>query len=180
MNERELELACPSCGSVIEIVGQSIDFTCPVCNGHIALAGHLCPSCDNYDAEEQTTCAECGSPLVRLCRNCLAVNWTGDVKCVQCGEPIDMLSQVNDQSRQSDAERLGKQMLEATDLKNIEAVASERRMAELMAIEEARQAELRKERLKRTEHERRMLTIVFATVLLFLLVLVAYALLSYF
>lgn len=91
-----------------------------------------------------------------------------------------MLSRVSTQSRQSDAERLDQQMLDAKELKKGEAAASERRMAELMAIEEARQAELRRLRKKRSEQERRMLTIVFAAVLLFLLALVAYALLNSF
>ena len=51
-------------------------------------------------------------------------------------------------------------------------------MAEHMAIEEARQAELRLQRMKRQQQERRMLIIVFAAVLLFFLGMIGYLLLS--
>ena len=51
-------------------------------------------------------------------------------------------------------------------------------MAALMAIEEARQAELMQQRKKRQQHERKMLMIVFLAVTVFLLALIGYALLS--
>jgi hypothetical protein len=69
-------------------------------------------------------------------------------------------------------------MAAAKELNEVESEASDRRMAELMAIEEVRQAELRRQRAKSKSQERTMLIIVFAAVLLFLLILVGYALVS--
>lgn len=154
------------------------ELTCTVCSGQFALAGHLCPVCARYHVEEVAACEECGSSLVRLCRNCQTTNWTGDDFCTACDGPINMLSQVEDTSVRSTPDRLSQQMLESEELKELEAASSEKRMAALMAIEEARQAELLQGRIKKQQHERRMLMIVFAAVMVFLLGLIGYALLS--
>jgi hypothetical protein len=67
-------------------------------------------------------------------------------------------------------------MVAAKELNEAESAASDRRMAELMAIEEARQAELRHQRAQRKRQERNMLIVVFAAVALFLLVMMLIAL----
>jgi len=89
-----------------------------------------------------------------------------------------MLSQVIATSQQSTPDRLSQQMVDAKSLKKDEAAASDKRMAELMAIEEARQAELRKRRAEQKRQERTMLIVIFAAVLLFLLALASFALFS--
>ena len=172
------DINCPSCGSAIDGGERSAVISCSVCNGQFALAGHLCPACSTYHEEDQAACDECGNPLVRLYKNCHTINWTGDEECIDCGQSIDLLGQVESASKQSDADRLDRQMNEAKALKETEAAASDKRMAELMAIEEARQAELMLQRSRRQRHERRMLIIVFAAVLLFLLGMIGYSLLS--
>lgn len=171
-----IEIHCPSCGSAIDDVDQGAEIVCGVCNGRFMLAGHLCPSCEVYHEEEQTICDSCGTPLIRLCRKCQAVNWTGDSHCIQCGESIDLLSQLESKSRRSTVDRLDTQMVAAKELNEAESAASDRRMAELMAIEEARQAELRHQRARRIQQERNMLIVVFAAVVLFLLVMILIAL----
>ena len=140
-----LEIVCPSCGSEIDASGHGEETTCSVCNGRFVLAGHLCPSCNTYHADEHSVCSACGAALVRLCRHCQAINWTGDDACVRCGELIDMASQLEAKSKQGTPDRLSEQMAAARGINEAETLASERRMAELMAIEEARQAELRRE-----------------------------------
>ena len=173
-----LDINCPSCGSQLDITEHQAEITCAVCNNVFVLAGHLCPSCGAYHQEDQAVCLTCGTPLVRLCRHCHTTNWTGDETCIECGERIDLLSQLEAESRQSTPERLSRQMAAAKQLNLSEAEASDRRMAELMAIEEARLAELRRQRAKRGQQERTMLIVVFAAVLIFLLVLLGFALLS--
>lgn len=172
------DINCPSCGSDIDASERQATISCSVCNGHFALAGHLCPSCSTYHEEDQAACDECGSSLVRLCKNCHTINWTGDETCINCGQSIDLLGQVVLSSQQSDADRLDRQMNDARVLKETEAAASDKRMAELMAIEEARQAELIQQRVRQQRQERKMLIIIFAAVLLFLLGLIGYSLLS--
>lgn len=174
----EIEASCPSCGSQISVAEHQAEITCAVCNGHFILAGHLCPSCGTYHQDEQAACLACGTALVRLCRNCHTANWTGDDTCIQCGQRIDLLSQIEAGSAQSTPDRLSQQMAEAKQLNQSEAEASDRRMAELMAIEEARQAELRRQQARRRRQERTMLIVVFVAVLIFLLVMLGFALFS--
>jgi len=173
-----LEVSCPSCGSQIDVTKHQAEITCAVCNGVFVLAGHLCPSCRAYHQEDLAACTACGTPLVRMCRHCHTTNWTGDETCIQCGEPIDLLSQIEAGSRRSTPERLSRQMAAARQMNLSEAEASDRRMAELMAIEEARLAELRRQRTKRQRQERTMLIVVFVAVLIFLLALLGFALFS--
>lgn len=173
-----LEIACPSCGSAIDASDHGAEIACTVCNGSFLLAGHLCPACTTYHDSEQAACSACGNALVRLCRQCQTTNWTGDDICVECGAAIDMLSLLEAQSGQGTSDRLSQQMSDARHLNESESLASDRRMAELLAIEEARQAELRKLRVRHTRQERKMLIVVFAAVLVFLLLLVGFAVFS--
>jgi hypothetical protein len=113
-----------------------------------------------------------------MCRHCQTANWTGDEFCIRCGQSIDLLSQLEAQSAQTTPDRLSQQMSAAKELNQAESDASDRRMAELMAIEEARQAEVHRQRARRERQERKMLIVVFAAVLLFLLLLVGFAILS--
>jgi hypothetical protein len=69
-------------------------------------------------------------------------------------------------------------MEQASILKQEEEISSKKRMAELLAIEEARQAELRQRIAKQKRQERQLLMIVFGSVLVFLLILVVVAVLS--
>jgi hypothetical protein len=155
---------------------QVTEIACAVCNGRFVLAGHFCPSCMTYHEEEHAACIECGTPMIRLCRKCQTTNWTGDERCIECGEAIDLLSQLESMSGQSTANRLDQQMVAARVLNEAESKASDRRMAELMAIEEARQAELRRQQAKRKRQERSMLIVVFVAVILFLLAMITIAL----
>lgn len=175
---QRLEIHCPSCHSAIDEERGQPEIVCTVCTMRFQLAGRLCPACAKYHEDEQAICLECGTALIRLCRRCQSVNWTGDDLCIHCGEAIDLLSQVEAKSRQSTSDRLDQQMWDAKDLKAIESQASDRRMAELMAIEEARQAELRRQSAAHQRQERQMLIVVFAAVLLFFIVLIGYAIMS--
>ena len=110
---------------------------------------------------------------------CQAVNWTGDSHCILCGENIDLLSSLVSKSRHSTADRLDQQMVTAKELNDAESAASDRRMAELMAIEEARQAELQRQRARRKRQERNMLMVVLIAVLVFLLAISTIALFEF-
>lgn len=171
-------ISCPSCGSAIDASEHQAEIACSVCNAHFVLAGHLCPSCGAYHVEDLAACLACGAPMVRLCWHCQTANWTGDEVCVACGERIDLLSQLEAKAGRTTEQRLSQQMAAARQLNDAEAESSSRRMAELMAIEEARQAELRRLRARQERQERNLLKVVFVAVVIFLVVLLGYALLS--
>lgn len=170
-----IHVACPSCNSEVKVNDVSGDSRCTVCGTHFSLRGHLCPRCDSYHQNEGALCLECGNPLTKVCRNCHAVNWSGSVLCYQCDNPIDIVSMVVDGSATTTAKRLRRQMDEAQAIKTAEELASGKRMAELLAIEEARLAELRQRMARQQRQERRLLMIVFGGVALFFIALVIYA-----
>lgn len=76
------------------------------------------------------------------------------------------------------ADRLEWQTKTLLQLKEAEALSSDRRMSELMAIEEKRQEVIGERLKKQREKERQMTILVFAVLLLFVLFLAIYAIFS--
>jgi hypothetical protein len=89
-----------------------------------------------------------------------------------------VIDQIPDYRSQDTADRLNQQMRNAHFIKESERQSSQERMTELIAIEEARQAELKQKAAKQKEQERQMLILVFGVVILFLIFLIIYALVS--
>lgn len=178
IDETDLVVMCPSCESPITVQIDNQYIQCLVCDGEFELRGHLCPACLTYHVESEGVCQNCGNSLVRICRSCLVTNWSGAETCVRCGQPIDIVNTVAESSAQSTADRLNDQMGQAKSLKEKETRDSNKRMAELMAIEEARQAEIRQRLERQKNQERQLLLVVFSAVVIFLLVLIIFALLS--
>ena len=169
---------CPSCSSLIRLGTDDRALNCSVCGSEHELAGHLCPHCLTYHQEFTTNCQNCDSALSRICTNCRNTNWSGSDKCSNCGQQTDIFVSFGSSVRQTTTERLSRQMEQAQDIKLNEENSSKQRMAELLAIEEARQAELRRQLAKQNKQERQLLTIVIGSVLVFLIVLVVIAVIS--
>ena len=174
----ELDAQCPSCSSTVILGGQDKELNCTVCGSHFPLIGHLCPTCLTYHQEDEGICSHCGAAMVVICRHCHTANWSGLESCTECGESIDIISAVAAHTSQSTAARLNSQMEEAQALKQIEKNASNKRMAELMAIEEARQAEIKQRLANQKEQERKLMIVMFSAVVLFIVALLIFALFS--
>jgi hypothetical protein len=169
---------CPSCNSAIILEEGMSQVLCKVCGAGFDLRGHLCPGCHTYHQYDGTLCISCGTPLIRTCRNCNTVNWSGRENCIGCGESIDIIAMVSNHGSAATAKRLNRQMSQAQAIKVVEEMASSKRMAEMLAIEEARQAEIRQRLTKQKEQERKLLIVVFGAVAFFFLLLIAYAIVS--
>ncbi len=177
-----IDAQCPVCSSFIRLGMEDADpaLNCLVCGGTYDLAGHLCPNCLRYHEESASNCSNCGSVLSRICSNCQYTNWSGSEICTNCGQRTDIFVSLTSSAQRSTVSRLSKQMEAAKDLKLEEESSSKKRMAELMAIEEARQEELRQRLERQKIQERQLLTIVIGSVLVFLIILVVIALISTF
>jgi hypothetical protein len=116
--------------------------------------------------------------MMQVCQKCYTVNWGGNERCQQCGTDLGILANLEWHTNQATVKRLQEQMEAARRFKEIEGEASNRRMADLTAIEVERQAELRRRMKKQREQERKMLLITFGAVALFLVVVVLYTLLK--
>lgn len=84
---------------------------------------------------------------------------------------------ISENGKLATARRLNKQMDQAQAIKVAEELSSNRRMSEMLAIEEARQAQIRQRLAKQRDQERILLIVVFGAVAFFFLLLIAYAIL---
>lgn len=172
------EIKCPSCSSSMAMEEMSHEVKCHVCGMQISLAGHLCPNCSVYHQTEGVLCLNCGSPMSKVCRSCQTVNWSGSELCLNCNEPIDIIAMVASSDPGATKKRLNRQMESAQAIKMTEQLASNKRMRELLAIEEARQAEIKRQSERQKAQERSLVIIFFGAVFLILMLAVLYAIFS--
>jgi hypothetical protein len=175
VTEEDIEITCPSCRNNIQATEHDSEIQCGTCGDLVLLTGHMCPVCSAYHEEDEIVCLRCGTSLSQVCQSCRHVNWSGREYCFNCGESIDLLSRFVSHGGRTTADRLHEQMNEVSLLKQEEESASIDRMSEMLAIEEQRQAEIRKRVSKRKQDERRMIIIVAAAIAFFLLVVVILA-----
>jgi hypothetical protein len=177
-NELLHEVACPNCQNPIDIREHGRHVTCDACSSQFILRGHLCPNCSTYSDKEEPVCGQCGAALTRICRKCNTPNWAGDEYCVQCGQAMDILDLIANQMAMNTADRLLSQRQQARQLKEIEELASNQRMQEMMAQEEVRQAEIRRRLAIQKKQERKLFMLMGLGIVCFILVLIIYGLFS--
>jgi uncharacterized protein YbaR (Trm112 family) len=177
-NQLLQEIACPNCRNALAVSEDGRPVVCAGCGTQFLLPGHLCYRCHMYHQQEAVICSQCSTPLNRVCPECRTSNWGGNEHCQSCGSPLDVMNVLSRQQKGFTADRLAQQMVTGRQIKQQEEEASQRRMAEMMAIEEARQLELRQRLRKQKEQERQMLVLLFGGVGLFLIIVVLYILLT--
>jgi hypothetical protein len=158
------ELPCNHCqGAGLE--AQSAGAAqCRYCGTLNTIDGILCPHCDTINADQAAVCAACRQGLVRRCPACAAANWSGAESCANCGRGLDTLAVLGARLATSHADRLNALAGEAAALKAREAEDSQRRLAELHAVEARRQALLGDARQRRDQQQRVLLVTVFLLV----------------
>jgi ribosomal protein L40E len=137
------EVLCTNCqGAGLELDGES-QAVCRFCGTANAVAGVLCVQCDFVNTAAAETCEGCRQALWRTCLSCGARNWSGAESCRNCRQPLDVTTRAGTRAGTTTAGRLEAQSREASAYKVIQAAGSQRRMADLEAIEARRQAGLR-------------------------------------
>jgi hypothetical protein len=157
------ELPCTHCqGAGLELHAAG-EAQCRYCGTLNALAGVICPRCETVNEPEADVCAGCRQGLVRRCPVCDLANWSGAEHCANCGRALDTVSVLGNRLASTHADRLNALARDATALKAREAEDSQRRLAELNAIEARRQAHLAEARRRRDQQQRALLvTLAFA------------------
>jgi hypothetical protein len=151
------EVLCTNCqGAGLELESES-RAVCRFCGTANAVAGVLCVHCDFVNAAAAETCEGCRQALWRNCPRCGTRNWSGAEACRNCRQPLDITTRAGTRAGSTTADRLEAQSREAVAFKAVEAAGSQRRMAELQAIEERRQAGLREDQKRRDAQQRVML-----------------------
>jgi len=176
-NEFLTEIACPNCLAPIDVRQHGQHVTCDACGSQFLLEGHVCPNCHTYHREPRAICRQCGHALTRVCPKCQTANWAGDEYCQKCGAALDIFEMLQKVDARSRAEKRNEQHAQIRQLKEAEEQASQRRMAEMMAIEEERQRELARRMAASQKRDRQILLGVAAVVVIFVLALLALLLL---
>lgn len=167
------ELLCEHCqGAGLEPRAPSAAL-CRFCGTLNELAGLVCPDCEWVNADfEAEACARCRRGLRRQCPGCSAANWSGADHCAACGRSLDAVAVLGARLAGDSARRLNALAREAGAIKAREAEASQRRLAQLEAIEARRQALLADAARRRDRQQRGLLL---AAVIVALLVMGAAA-----
>ncbi len=133
------ETLCTNCHAAGLDLQAETTAICRYCGTVNAVPGLICSCCEFINVAEAQTCAGCHQSLYRKCPKCGTPNWAGADMCIRCQNPLDAVASLGARYRTDTAGRLRAQQRDAAGLKAKEAVDSDRRMAELNAIEERRQ-----------------------------------------
>ena len=177
-NEILREVNCPNCLSPIDVREHGQHVRCNACDSQFILAGHLCPQCHAYYDSEVAVCGQCSSPVTRSCAKCSTSNWAGDEYCVNCAASLDIFDVITRRHHEAFNAHRADQRHSIRDLKQKEELDSLKRWEEIMSTEDERQAEIRRRMARRRAQDRRTLMVAAGLIVLFLVVIGAYAILS--
>lgn len=166
------EVACPNCLHPIDIRQHGRHITCDACRSEFILDGHICPRCNAYHAQEQGFCGDCGAPLTRVCQKCRTSNWAGDEYCKQCGTVMDILELLKMSYAQTTADRVQAHQEWSKEIKAQEEADSQRRMAQLMAQEQARLEAVTRRRAAQKQEDWQLFLLIALFALLILVIVV--------
>ena len=133
------ETLCTNCHAAGLDLQAETSAVCRYCGTVNSVPGLICPQCEFVNAAEARTCDGCHQSLYRKCPQCGTPNWAGADNCLRCQNPLDAVASLGARYRTDTAGRLRAQQHDAASIKAKEAVDSDRRIAELNAIEERRQ-----------------------------------------
>lgn len=133
------DVLCSNCQAAGLDLQDESTAVCRYCETVNPVPGVICPHCECINAAEARTCDECHQSLYRQCPQCGTSNWAGAEACLRCQNPLDAVAALGARYVNDTAGRLRAQQRAAADIKNKEAADSQRRMAELNAIEQRRQ-----------------------------------------
>ncbi|NIM92549.1 MAG: hypothetical protein GTO18_02380 [Anaerolineales bacterium] len=139
---------CPSCGAPGLIQTQSGGLHCHYCHSSFKGKPYLCPSCG-------------------------WINFKNEESCPKCGEPLTVVSQVmRRQDVSGTPSWLERSQSQASDLKDHEEKASQRRLSKLIEIDRRREDALAEEAARRAQRDRKLFTYVFLFGIIFITIII--------
>jgi hypothetical protein len=166
------EIPCTNCQGHGLDANSATEATCRFCATVNPVDGVICPRCDHVNAAGADACANCRQALSRRCPDCTTPNWTGSENCSQCGRALDAVALISTRFGVDPANRYNELARESAAIKELEAADSDRRMGQLEAIEQRRQALLAEAR-RRRDSQQRVMGVGLAAVVLVAVVVVA-------
>lgn len=167
------EIACPHCGA-LELTAQDPTglVVCTKCGLKYGTNDPLaCPNCEAINSKLAATCKACGTALKLKCPSCDADNWAGASYCIRCNASFDKVEALAQRHAQGFRGTWEEQRRQAKALKVKEAIASEKRLAQMWGTDTQRQTELAEQQAKQKAQQNQLL--FFATVGLLIFVILA-------
>jgi len=169
------EIPCSHCaGAGLELQPDG-NALCKFCGARNTMAGPICPRCERVNPVGAEHCEICREALTRICPKCQSKNWSGADRCIQCGQSLDALEFV---ARRWLTDVRAEQQQQAPALKAQAEAASQRRMGQMLDMEERRQQALNEAATLQAARERRMMTWVLIGVGLMALIILIGIILS--
>lgn len=145
---------CEAAGLELHPDGQVL---CRYCGTANVLEGVVCAHCEHTNPADAEICTYCRQSLTRACPTCGTPNWAGAATCTACGAGLDRVSLMSSRLGVDPADRFNEQQRNARNLKEQEALAADRRLAEFNAMEGRRQANIASARQKQAAEQRVLL-----------------------
>lgn len=145
---------CEGAGLELHAGGQVV---CRYCGTANILAGVVCAHCEHVNLAGAEVCANCRQLLERPCPRCGMRNWAGAETCQVCAASLDVVASLSSRLGVDPAARFNEQQSSSRGLKQQEAQAGDRRLAEFNAVEARRQANIQAARQKQAAEQRLLL-----------------------
>ncbi len=142
---------CEGAGLELQSGGRVICRYCGIAN---VLDGVVCPHCEHVSAPGAGVCGNCRQSLQRPCPQCGTRNWAGAETCSRCAASLDSVARLSGRYAVDPAARFNAQQHGSRGIKLEEEQGSQRRLAEMHAIEARRQANLREMQTKKAAEQR--------------------------
>jgi hypothetical protein len=145
---------CEGAGLELHPGGQVL---CRYCGTVNVLDGVVCARCEHTNPAGAQHCGNCRQSLEQPCPTCGTRNWAGAETCRACAASLDPVTLLSNRLGVDPAHRFNEQQRRSRGLKEQEAEAGDRRLAELNALEARRQVSLRASQQKQAAEQRVLL-----------------------
>jgi hypothetical protein len=136
----------------------------------------VCPVCETENDTLQSTCVNCGQPLIAVCPRCNAVNTVTAGQCSACGQRLDTLGQIIARHEVRVEDRFTRQATTALEAKSGQREKDQARSQQLWEQERQRQNWLADQLQRRKAQERKLMLIAAAVAIIVVAIILLSAL----
>jgi ribosomal protein L40E len=164
-------LKCARCGASPLTDNNDGTIACPYCGSTFAHPERVCPRCQTVNELDARQCVSCGQTLWHPCARCGTLNWSQATFCRRCGASLDVLEHIAARRAETTADRIVRLQSSMTSVKEEAEGASQARLAEMWARDNARLEATAKSKAKQQQQERLLWAIATIAILAVLIIM---------
>jgi ribosomal protein L40E len=164
-------LRCARCGASPLTDNNDGTIACPYCGSTFAHPERVCPRCQTVNELDARQCVSCGQTLRHPCARCGTLNWSQATFCRRCGASLDVLEHIAARRAETTADRIVRLQSSMTSVKEEAEGASQARLAEMWARDNARLEATAKSKAKQQQQERLLWAIATIAILAVLIIM---------